>query len=172
MGLDSVLGRQRLRHGWISSGAVATPAEDFEMVLNIAEPVFGGNAVSPAFDSRAFDLNGAPAVPANEMVMVAHRATSVGGFAVVGADQVELVGIGHHLKSAIDGGQPDVFAVSAEVIVNLAGGAEVVGAGEQVGNGGTLPRLPLRHSYHVAIQCRVVTPTTLRQRFSIRAAVR
>jgi hypothetical protein len=128
VGFHSVLGRQRLRYGWVSSGAVAATAEDLEMVLNLAEPVFGGDAVGPAFDSRAFDFDGAPAVPADQVVVVAHRASPVCGFAVVGADQVELVGVGHHLEGAIDRGQPDILPVSAEVIVDLAGGAEVIGA--------------------------------------------
>jgi hypothetical protein len=42
----------------------------------------------------------------------------------------------------------------AEVVVDLAGGAEVVGAGEQVGDGGALPSLSLRGGYHAALLCR------------------
>ena len=123
-----MLSQLRLRSGWGLGGAAAAAAEDFEMVLDVAKPVFGGDAVGPAFDSRAFDLNGAPAVPTNEMVVVAHRASPIRRLTVIGSDQVKLVGIGHHLKRAVDGGQPDVLPVSAEVIVDLAGGAEVVRA--------------------------------------------
>ena len=136
-----------------SGRAAAAPAEDLEMVLNVAEPVLVGDVVGPAFDSGAFDLDGASAVAADEMVVVAHRAASVGGFAVAGADQVELAGVGHHQQGAVDGCQPNVLTLVAEVIVDLAGGAEVVGAGEQVGDGGTLPRLPLRGGYHVTPSC-------------------
>ena len=109
-------------------GAVVAAAENFEMVLNIAEPVLVGDAVGPAFNSGAFDLDGAAAVPADEVVVVAHGAAPIGRLTVVGADQVDLVGVGHHLEGAVDGGQPDVLPVLAEVIVDLAGGAEVVGA--------------------------------------------
>jgi hypothetical protein len=132
-------------------GAAAAPAEDLQMVLNVAEPVLVGDVVCPSLDGWAFDLDGAAAVAADEVVVVAHRAASVGGFAVVGADQVELAGVGHHQQGSVDGCQPDVLALVAEVVVDLACGAEVVGAGEQVGNGGALPSLSLRAGYHAAL---------------------
>ena len=121
------------------------------MVLNVAESVLVGDVVGPPLDGGAFDLDGASAVAADEVVVVAHRAASVGGFAVVGADQVELAAVGHHQQGAVDGCQPDVLTLVAEVVVDLAGGAEVVGAGEQVGDGGALPRVPLRGGYHAAL---------------------
>ena len=74
----------------------------------------------------------------------AHRAAPVGGFAVVGSDQVKLAGVGHHQQGSVDGRQPDVLTLVAEVVVDLAGGAEVVSAGQQVGDCGALPRVPLR----------------------------
>jgi hypothetical protein len=121
------------------------------MVLDVAEPVLVGDVVGPPLDGGAFDLDGASAVAADEVVVVPHRAASVGGFAVVGADQVELAGVGHHQQGAVDGCQPDVFTLVAEVVVDLAGGAEVIGAGEQVGDSGALPGLPLRGGYHLAL---------------------
>jgi hypothetical protein len=44
-----------------------------------------------------------------------------------------------------------VLTLVAEVVVDLAGRAELVGTGEQVGDSGALPRLPLRGSYHLAL---------------------
>jgi hypothetical protein len=44
-----------------------------------------------------------------------------------------------------------VLTQVAEVVVDLAGGAEVVSAGEQVGDSGALPRLPLRGGYHASL---------------------
>jgi hypothetical protein len=138
------------------------------MMLNLAKPVFVGDVVGPPLDGGAFDLDGAAAVAADEVVVVPHRAASVGSFAVAGADQVELAGVGHHQQGAVDGCQPDVFTLVAEVVVDLAGGAELVGTGEQVGDSGALPRLPLRGGYHLALlRRREVTGTTIRQRFSI-----
>jgi hypothetical protein len=138
------------------------------MVLNVAKPMLVGDMVGPPLDGGAFDLDGAPAVAADEVVVVPHRAASVGGFAVAGADEVELAGVGHHQQGAVNGGQPYVLTLVAEVVVDLAGRAEVVGAGEQVGDSGALPRLPLRDGYHAALlRRREVTGTTIRQRFSI-----
>ena len=110
-----------------------------------------GNIVGPPLDGRALDFDGASTVAANEVVVVPHRAASVGSFAVAGADQVELAGVGHHQQGAVDGCQPNVLTFVAEVVVDLAGRAEVVGAGEQVGDSGALPRLPLRGGYHAAL---------------------
>jgi hypothetical protein len=121
------------------------------MVLNLAEPVLVGDVVGPPLDGRALDLDSASTVTADEVVVVPHRAASVGSFAVAGADQVELAGVSHHQQGAVDGSQPDVLTLVAEVVVDLAGRAEVVGAGEQVGDSGALPRLPLRGGYHAAL---------------------
>jgi len=120
------------------------------MVLNVAKPMLVSDVVGPPLDSGALDLDGTAAVAADEVVVVAHRAASVGGFAVVGADQVELAGVGHHQQRAVHSCQPDVLALVPEIVVDLTGRAEVVGAGEQAGYGGALPRLPLR-SYHAAL---------------------
>ena len=121
------------------------------MVLNLAESVLVGDVVGPPLDGGAFDLDGAAAVAAHEVVVVAHRAAPVGGFAVVGSDQVKLAGVGHHQQGSVDGCQPNVLTLVAEVVVDLAGGAEVVGAGEQVGDCGALPRVPLRGGYHATL---------------------
>jgi hypothetical protein len=79
-----------------------------------------------------------------------------------------LAGVGHHQQRAVYGGEPDVLALVAEVVVDLVGGAELVGAGEQVGDRGTLPRLPLWTGYDAALRrCGEVTRSTIRQRLSI-----
>jgi hypothetical protein len=121
------------------------------MVLDVAKPMLVGDVVGPPLDGGAFDLDGASAVAADEVVVVTRRTASVGGFAVAGADQVELAGVGHHQQGAVHGCQPDALTLVAEVVVDLAGGAEVVGAGEQVRDSGALPRLPLRGGYHAAL---------------------
>jgi hypothetical protein len=121
------------------------------VVLNVSEAVLVGDVVGPTLDGGAFYLDGASAVAADEVVVVAHGAAPVGGFAVAGADHVELAGVGHHQQGSVDGCQPNVLTVVAEVVVDLACGAEVVGAGEQVGNGGALPGLSLRAGYHAAL---------------------
>jgi hypothetical protein len=147
-------------------GAAAAPAKDLEMVLDVAKAMLVGDVVGPPLDSGAFDLDGASAVAADEVVVVAHRAASVNSFTVAGADQVELAGVGHHQQRSVDGRQPNVLTLVAKVVVDLAGSAELVGAGEQVRDCGALPRLPLRGGYHlVLLRRREVTGTTIRQRF-------
>jgi hypothetical protein len=69
-----------------TAGAAAAPPEDLKMVLNLAESVLIGDVVSPPLDGGALDLDGAATVAADQVVVVAHRAAPVGGFAVVGAD--------------------------------------------------------------------------------------
>jgi hypothetical protein len=64
------------------------------MVLDVAEPVLVSDVVGPALDCGPFDLYSAATVATDEVVVVAHGAASVGGFAVVGADQVKLAGVG------------------------------------------------------------------------------
>jgi hypothetical protein len=85
--LDPVhLGELPPRCGCGLVGAGAAPAEDLKMVLNVAKSVLVGDMVGPSLDGGSFDLYGAAAVAADEVVVVAHGATSVGVFAVVGAD--------------------------------------------------------------------------------------
>jgi hypothetical protein len=62
------------------------------MVLNIAKPMFVSDVVGPPLDNGALDFDGTAAVAADEVVVVAHRAASVGSFAVVGADRLTPFG--------------------------------------------------------------------------------
>ena len=120
------------------------------MVLDVAKPMLVGDMVGPPLNGGSFDLDGASAVAADEVVVVPHRAASVGSFAVAGPDEVELAGVGHHQQGAVHGCQPNVLTLVAEIVVDLAGRAEVVGTGEQISDSRALPRLPLRSGYHAA----------------------
>jgi hypothetical protein len=64
------------------------------MVLNIAKPMLVSDVVGPPLDNGALDFDGMAAVAADEVVVVvvAHRAASVGSFAVVGADRLTPFG--------------------------------------------------------------------------------
>jgi len=63
----------------------------------------------PLLNSRALDLDGRPADPASEVMVVPGvvPAASVEGFSIGAHDGIDLSGIGESLEGSIDGGQPD-----------------------------------------------------------------
>ena len=66
-------------------------------------------------------------------------AAAVDRLAVLGAEQVDLAGLGEPLQGPVDGGQPDRLAALPEQVVDLLGGAEVVEGVEHLGDGPALP---------------------------------
>jgi hypothetical protein len=113
-------------------------AEDLQVVADLTKAVLLCNGVCPALYCRARDFDRAPTDTADQMMMVTRRTAAIGGLAVVGADRVKITCIGHKLQSPIDRGETDAFAVLAKIIVNLLCCSEVMPAGQDLLDSGTL----------------------------------
>jgi hypothetical protein len=130
-----------------SGCAVATQAEDFEIVLDILETVICRDLGGPGLHSRSLDLDRTAAAPAHEVMMMTSGASAVSRLAVVGSDGVQQVGPDHQLEGSIDGGEADSSAGVAEVVVNLARCAELVCPTEHLFHCGTLAGFALRDGH-------------------------
>ena len=106
--------------------AVRAGPEDLQGVAHLGEAVLGGDRPGPALDGRPLDLDGPAAAAADQVVVVGVGAAPVDRLAVLGAQHVDLAGVGEPLQGPVDGGQPDRLAAPAEQVVDLLGRAEVV----------------------------------------------
>ena len=80
----------------------------------------------PAFDLWSLDLDGPPAVPAYQVVVVVLGiAAAVASLAVVTSEGVDVTGVGQ--EPVVDSREPDVLAPGAQLGEELLGGAEPVG---------------------------------------------
>ena len=98
--------------------------------LTSAYPCSAAIALGPALDGRALHLDGGAAGAADQVVVVRVGAAAVDRLAVLGAQQVDLAGLGQPLQGPVDRGQADGLAASPEQLVDLLRGAEV-GEGAQ-----------------------------------------
>ena len=106
---------------------------------DIEPAVSFGDGLRPRLDGGPLDLDGRPAPPAHQVVVVVGaRAPAVDGLARVGAQHVDLAAVGQRLQRAVHGGEADAVACAAQLLVDLLGGAEVVEAVQQCGDGGAL----------------------------------
>ena len=96
-----------------SAGAGRAGAEDLQGVADVGVTVLGRDPVGPALHRRAGHLDGAPAGPADQVVVVALAAPAVEVLAAGRAHHVDLAGVGEPLQGAVDGGQPDPLAALA-----------------------------------------------------------
>ena len=118
-------------------------AEDLEVVTDLAEPVLRSHRVGPPLHRRSGDLDRTTANAADQMMMVARRATAICRLTLVGSDGVEFAYFGHQLQGPVDRGQADPLSLMPKVVVNLLCCPEVVAIGEDFLNGGPLPGLAL-----------------------------
>src|SRR5690625_3345931 len=127
--------------------AVGTQPEDVEGVLELGEAVLRRHLLRPGLDEAPADLHGGAAPAAHEVVVVLDAlAAPVEGLAVVGAQHVDLTGLGQRLEGAVDGGEPDGVPGLAQGLVQLLRAAEVVGALEEGADRGALPCHPGSHA--------------------------
>lgn len=109
---------------------IGAEAEQFDCVINGGETSLGGDLLRPLFHYPALDLNAAAALPACQVVVVARRpALPVECLAGRVADGVDRPLLAEHLKVAVDRGEADVIAPSAQLGVDLLGAAESGKAG-------------------------------------------
>src|SRR4051812_14473815 len=88
--------------------------------------MLGRDLVGPALDRRTLDLDGAAAVAADQVVVMALGAAPVRRFAVSGPEYVDLPRVGQRLEGPVDSGQADGLTGGPELLVDLLGGPEVV----------------------------------------------
>jgi hypothetical protein len=122
-------------------GVVGTEAEELNGVVDRREPRLGGDLFRPLLDGPALDLDAAAADPACQVVVVPGRAAlPVEGLARGVADRVDRALLAEHLEVAVDGGEPDGLALTAQFGVDLLGAAEPGKAREGGGDDRGLPR--------------------------------
>src|SRR5690606_16333437 len=115
--------RRRLRQVESASGggAVRAGAEDLQGVRDVLEPVLGGDPLGPPLDGGPLDLDGTTAVAADQVVVVPGAAHPVDGLTLVGAQDVDLAGLGERLEGPVDGGEPDVLTGLPQPGVEILG---------------------------------------------------
>jgi Beta-lactamase len=118
-------------------------AEDLEVVTDLAKPVLLRHRVGPPLHRRSRDLDRTTADAADQMMVVAGRAPSIGRLTVVGSDRVELANFGHELQGSVDRGQPDAFALMPQVVMDLLSCPEIVAIGEDFLDRSPLPGFAL-----------------------------
>ncbi len=131
-----------IRRAVTSLAAVRAGAVDLDGVADVGEPVFGGHFSRPRLDLAIAHLDSRPAAAAHQVVVMVFRAATVDRLAGVVAQRVEQTGAGHRLQRPVDGGQTDVLAAAAQLVVQLLGRAEIVQRVEQI------PRSPLAAGWH------------------------
>ena len=102
--------------------------------------MFSGHLGGPGFDLVTADLNRRATRAADQvMVMMRCRATAVHRLAGIGAHHIDEIRRLQRLQSAIDGGQSDVRAVAAQLVVQFLRRTETV---ELLQQGDDRPALP------------------------------
>ena len=94
--------------------------EELHHVGHVGEAVVLGGLGGPPLDARAVDLDRTAAAAADEVVVVTRSALAEEGLAVVGAQGVDLAGLGHRLERAVDGRQANIDASNDHFIVKNA----------------------------------------------------
>ena len=78
--------------------AGAAGAEDLEGVADVGVAVGGGDGAGPLLHGRALDLDGGAAGAADQVVVVGGAAAAVDALAGLGAQRVDLAGVGQRLQ--------------------------------------------------------------------------
>lgn len=113
------------------------------MVWSTSEyPCSAATVVAHFLDRTALDLLGAPARPADEVMMVTlwrRSAVAVGRLTVRGVDHVDHPVVGERLQVPIDGRQPHCVTVGTQSRIDVLGTAEPAGRTQSVLHGRALP---------------------------------
>jgi hypothetical protein len=108
----------------------------------VREAVIGRKPARPPFYRRALDLDGGPAPPAHQMVVMLTMVTAaVELFPVRRPHVVNLARVHQQLQGAVHGRQADRHTTVPELSMKLLGTPELLGTGQQGEHFGALPRL-------------------------------
>ena len=110
---------------------------------DVRETVACGDLRRPPLGFLAPDLNGAPALAADVVVVMAGAAAAVAGLSVLGAQDVDLAAASQGAKLVVDGGEPDVLATGPQLGEQVLGGAKPVRGVQDGGKGAFLARRAL-----------------------------
>jgi len=111
----------------MTSRAIRAGPRDLHGVGDIDETMRLSRLCGPALHLRAFHFNGNPAVPADQMVVMALAiAPAIADFAVVAAQGVELASIGERTDLVVDRRQCDVLALGEKLGVQFLRGTESI----------------------------------------------
>ncbi len=101
--------------------------------------MLGAGLLGPALDRGALDLDGAPAVATDEVMVVGvGGAQPVARLTLGGAQHVDPVVLGEGRQRAVDGGQTDALPGLTHPLVQVLRGGEVVGLAQLVLDGAAL----------------------------------
>ena len=89
------------------SGAQSPQVRKISRVCRTSRNPCSALTLGPAFDCRAFDLDGLATRATHQVVVVSAAAGPVDGLPVVGAQHVNVTVGRHRLQRAVDGGQSD-----------------------------------------------------------------
>lgn len=72
--------------------------------------MLGGHGICPTFDSRALNLHGGAALPADKVMVVGAAALPIHRLAILTHDDIDLTGISHCAQRAVHRGEANAFA--------------------------------------------------------------
>jgi hypothetical protein len=125
----------------LASGA---GADDFDGVRDIGVALATTDFGGPCLDAWPVDLDGSPAHPAQQMVVVClGTALPVQGLTGFAAQDVDFTGVRQGFELVVDRGQPDSLAACAQELVQVLGGAKCFEVAEQARQGALLLRRTL-----------------------------
>src|SRR5690606_21496717 len=117
--------RGPLRAGGPGRRALRAGTEDLHGVRDPGEAVLGADVLRPLLHRGPLHLHGLAAAAADQVVVVAFGcAGAVDRLAVVRAQHVDLTGVVQVLQRPVDGGQPDLGSLGAQVRIEVLSAAE------------------------------------------------
>ena len=140
-----------VRRAGDGGSAVPAGAEDLQGVADLGVAVRRGDRAGPLLHRRTLDLHGRAAGAADQVVVVGGAAPAVDALAGLGAQRVDLAGVGEGLQGPVDRRQTDLLAALAEQGVDVLGAAEVVEGLQRRGDRPPLPGRPARTPVSVLV---------------------
>ena len=120
--------------------ARGTQPEQLNSVFHLAESVLRSDRLGPRLHGIGVEFHGQSATTADQVVMVDTAFTfAVDHLAVGSTQRIHLTGIGQDLQRAVDRGQSNGLTQVVQHAVQVLGAAKARRAGQEIGDGSTLP---------------------------------